>query len=88
MMFEWDENKRLQTINERNLDFKDAQKAWVDENSKEILIHTSDELRIVKISEFVDRKIYVVVFTIREDRIRIISFRRASKKFEEIYEKN
>ena len=77
MNFEWDENKRKQTLREREL----------DTDSIEISTRTEDENRIVKISKFDDCKIYVLVFTYRGDRIRIISFRRASKKFEEIYEK-
>lgn len=87
MIFEWDESKRRQTLQERNLDFVNTAEAWLDKDSIEMSVKTDDELRIVKIAKFIDKKIYVVVFTHRERKIRIISFRRASKKFEEIYEK-
>lgn len=87
MKFEWDEEKRLKTLLERGLDFRDAQKAWIDSHSVELSIQFEDEARVIKISKFSDQKIYVVVFTYRDDFVRIISFRRASKKYEEIYEK-
>lgn len=86
MIFEWDEAKRIKTLKERGLDFIEAAHAWLDEYSIELAVLVDDEPRTVKVSRFKDKKIYVVVFTQRKNHIRIISMRRASKKYEEIYE--
>lgn len=43
MKFEWDEEKRLKTLLERGLDFRDAQKAWIDSHSVELSIQFEDE---------------------------------------------
>ena len=74
--YEWDEEKRKATLEERNVDF-----AWIREFEWTTAItHRSDrygEVRFTTVG-YISGLMYHVVFTERGDRTRIISMRRAS----------
>lgn len=83
-MFEWDENKRQQALQKHGIDFIDA---------AEILV--GEYLFLPARSEIEQRQIAVgylngipiaVVFTIRDDAIRIITARRARRNEREAYD--
>ncbi|WP_306044407.1 BrnT family toxin [Nioella sp. MMSF_3534] len=83
-MFEWDENKRQLTLQKHGIDFIDA---------AEIL--EGEYLSLPARSEIEQRQIAIgylngipiaVVFTIREDAIRIITARRARRNEREAYD--
>lgn len=93
MEFEWDENKRMKTLNERKIDFVDMIDLWNDPRRQEVkdLRSNYGETRYQTIGK-VKFNIFFVVYTERvyEDGlevIRIISARRANKKERELYEK-
>jgi uncharacterized DUF497 family protein len=89
MDFEWDEGKRLSNIRKHGLDFTDAMDLFYDINSKIFLDQKDDygEIRYTLLA--IDDKgvINEVNYTLRnEDKnIRIISFRKATKKEMEDY---
>lgn len=81
--FEWDERKRLRTLNERGIDFQDAAEALL----KPHLEQRSDrngEVRSLTICEASNR-IIAVVYTLRERRCRIVSARPARRYEREEY---
>jgi uncharacterized DUF497 family protein len=76
MEFEWDETKRLRTLRERGLDFRDARQLL---DSRPLYSYPSSrfgEDRVVSIGLLEDRLI-AVVWVERNGVRRIISMRRA-----------
>lgn len=85
MKYEYNSNKSLSNKQKHGIDFEDAKLLWNDDRMVEILTSYEDEERFINIGK-INSKFYTVVSTIREDKIRIISARRARKKEIEIYE--
>jgi hypothetical protein len=85
MNYEYDDKKSLSNKQKHGIDFEDAKLLWNDDRMVEILTSYEDEERFINIGK-INTKFYTVVSTIREDKIRIISARRARKKEIEIYE--
>ena len=87
MKLEWDEAKRRQTLAERGIDFADV--ARFDWDSA---IYHQDERRDYGESRilafgFIDADFVSVVYTLRNDALRIISLRRANKRERKVYDK-
>lgn len=93
MQFEWDEQKRQATLNERGIDFVDAAMVWDDPRRQERVDNRKHhgEIRVQTIGR-VHFGILFVVYTERvqddgQETIRIISVRKANKRDREEYEK-
>lgn len=84
MHFEWDHAKSDQTNADRGLDFTFATRLWADDNGVEFPARSDTEPRWARIAR-VDGSIYVVFFTMRRERVRIISVRRARPNEEKVY---
>ena len=85
MEFEFDETKSQSNKEKHGIDFVEAQELWEDIERLEIPARTEDErgyLAIGKIKE----KHWSAVMTYRNEKIRIISVRRARKEEVAIYE--
>ncbi len=85
MKYEYDNNKSLSNKQKHGIDFEEAKLLWSDDRMIEITTSYEDEERFINIGK-IDTKFYTVVTTLRADKIRIISARRARKKEIEIYE--
>ena len=85
MRYEYDSNKSLSNKQKHGIDFEEAKLLWNDDRMVEILTTYEDEERFISIGK-INTKFYTVVTTIRKEKIRIISARRARKKEIEIYE--
>jgi len=85
MKHEYDINKSLSNRQKHGIDFEEAELLWNDDKMVEILTSYEDEERFLSIGR-INSKFYTVVATIRKEKIRIISARRARKKEIEIYE--
>ena len=86
MKFEWDELKNEANKRNHGISFETAAFVFNDENRIEIYdaVHSKiNDDRYITIGKV--RKVLYVVFTEREDKIRIISARLAEKKEKEIY---
>ena len=86
MDFEWDENKNALNIRKHGVSFEVAQGVFDDENQiEEIddLVFYGEE-RCIMIG-LVEGMLLRVVFTMRGNRTRIISARRASKHEQQDY---
>lgn len=88
MIFDWDEEKNQKNIVKHNIDFETAAHVFADDNRIEIYDedHSDiDEDRYITIGQLEDRVIVMVVYTDRNNNIRIISARLATNKEKEMY---
>lgn len=85
MLFEWDETKNARNLAKHGKGFEavhdfDWATAHVTDRSR----HEDGEARYAAVNLF-EGKIWTVIFTWRDGRVRIISFRRANKPEEKAY---
>jgi uncharacterized DUF497 family protein len=84
--FEYDPNKSRSNKEKHGIDFEEAKALWKDENRVRITSPYKEEPRELIIAKQGDN-IHVAVITMRENRIRIISVRRARDYEVRIYER-
>jgi uncharacterized DUF497 family protein len=85
MIYEFDEAKSVANLAKHGLDFSEAQKLWQDADAVELPARSDGEERKMLIAKSAG-KIWSAIFTERENRIRIISVRRARTNEEALYE--
>jgi uncharacterized DUF497 family protein len=86
-VYEWDEAKREENLRKHGLDFDDADLVYENPNKVTYISQRPGEERwqdiaLVEANGF----ILALVYTVRGYNIRIISFRRASRKERRIYD--
>lgn len=86
ILFEFDEDKSKTNLSKHGVDFKQAQEIWKG-CYVEFAARSEFENRYAIIGP-IEKRLYVCIFTIRDDKIRIISCRRARSGEEKLYEKN
>lgn len=88
LIFEWDEKKAYKNIKKHGVSFEEAATVFGDSFSITIYdpLHSKDEDRFVILGMSDKNRLLVVVHTDRNDRIRIISARKATKKERKQYE--
>ena len=86
--FEWDPAKARTNLEKHRVSFEEAATIFSDPLSLTISdpLHSEAEIRFVILGESIRRRLLVVVFTEQEDRIRIISARRATRRERQQYE--
>ena len=89
LAFEWDADKARQNIKKHGVSFEEASTVFADPLALTIYdpLHSEEEDRFVALGESERRRLLVVCFTDREDKIRIISARVATRKERKDYEK-
>lgn len=85
MIFEFDPLKSKRNKEKHGIDFVDAQELWDDSRSIGFPGKSDDEPRFAMLAEL-KSKLWVAFYTVREERIRIISVRRARKAERKLYE--
>ena len=85
LVFEYDEEKSKLNKEKHGIDFFEAQNLWNDVFRVIIPAKTLDEDRCLLIAEY-KTYIWSAVYTIREEKIRIISVRRARRNEKTIYQ--
>jgi uncharacterized DUF497 family protein len=85
MEFEFDERKSSSNKVKHGIDFIEAQQLWLDTSRIEVASRTIDEPRFIVIGQ-VNGKHWAAVITYREERVRIISVRRARNEEVKLYE--
>jgi uncharacterized protein len=83
-LFEFDPIKSESNLKKHGIDFESGTKLWEDPRRLEIPAKTKEEARFLLIAEH-QNEIWSAVYTLRKDRIRIISIRKARKNEKEIY---
>ncbi len=84
MKFDFDENKNQINISKHGIGLNDACGLWLVSHITVPAKNISGESRYFIIGK-IKSKIYVAVYTIRNESIRIISCHRADKKLERYY---
>lgn len=85
MDFEYDQKKSNSNKVKHGLDFTKAQQLWDDPNRVVFVAKTRDEKRYVMIARL-KSKYWTAIYTLRRNKIRIISVRRARKEEVQLYE--
>ena len=90
LLFEWDAAKATKNIEVHGISFDEASTAFKDALSLTIYdpLHSEQEERFILIGNSYLNRLLVVVHTDRNDRIRIISARKATLKERRQYEEN
>ncbi|MDR3424692.1 MAG: BrnT family toxin [Alphaproteobacteria bacterium] len=87
MDYEWDDGKNERNVLERGLDFNLVRFfAWDDALIVEDVRRDYGERRFRALGE-IEGKLYVLIYTMRERGLRVISLRRANERERVIYEK-
>lgn len=88
LLFEWDEEKAKKNRSKHGVSFEEASTVFADALAVTIAdpLHSEEEDRFISIGESERMRLLVVSFTDREDRIRIISARFASRRERKRYE--
>ena len=89
LAFEWDKNKARENVRKHGVSFEEASTIFADPLARTIYdpLHSDEEDRFVMLGESQRRRLLVVVFTDRDDRIRVISARVATRRERKDYEK-
>jgi uncharacterized protein len=82
--FEFDLRKSAINAGKHGIDFDAAQFLWEDPNRVEFIARFKDEERHGLVASH-DSRLWCAIFTIRGEKIRIISVRRARTYEEELY---
>jgi len=84
MKFEFDTTKSEINRVKHGIDFIESRQLWEDKNAMVFPVFHPVEDRFILLARY-RKKLWAAVFTPREDRIRIISVRRARKNEERHY---
>ncbi|HUT95935.1 MAG TPA: BrnT family toxin [Thermoguttaceae bacterium] len=88
LVFEWDDRKAKQNIKKHGVSFEEASTVFADPLAVTIddPLHSDDEDRYVTLGQSQRRRLLVVVLTDRDERMRIISARVATRRERRDYE--
>ena len=87
-IFEWDSDKSQRNVVKHGVSFDEARQLW-DSFHIEVkeVARAGEEKRSATLG-LIHGKVYVAIWTLRKNSIRIISVRRARTNEEKIYKKN
>ena len=80
MTYQWDPKKAKSNLRKHEIDFADAVSVFSDDLALTIADERFDEERFIIIGMDALGRILVVVFTWRDDEIRLISARKATRR--------
>jgi uncharacterized protein len=78
MEFEYDPQKSEANLIKHGIDFEESKYLWDDPNRLQLQARSETELRYALIALYGD-KLWSAFYTIRDEKVRIISVRRARK---------
>ena len=88
-MFVWDEEKRKSNLEKHGLDFSDAHLVYDNPEKCTYKSNRPDEARWLDLAmAVVHGKLLALIYTWRDEDIRVISFRAASREERKQYEKD
>jgi hypothetical protein len=90
LQFQWDPEKARSNLTKHGVSFDEASTAFKDVLSITISdpLHSEDEERLVLIGRSCRNRLLVIVHTDRDDRVRVISARPATRRERSRYEEN
>jgi len=86
--FSWDKGNIDKSYLKHGITQSESEEIFLDENLKTVedIKHSGKETRSIALGKTFDGKVLFVVYTLRTDKIRIISARKANKKERVAYE--
>jgi uncharacterized protein len=87
--FEWDKGNKNKNLIKHNVANEECEEIFFDQNKiiMKDIAHSESEERYTLIGKTKQKRLLHIVFTIRKDRVRIISARNLNKKHYRLYEK-
>lgn len=86
MRYQWDENKAEANLSKHGIDFADAVSIFSDELAITISEDRFEEERFITVGIDIFNRVLVVVYTLRDNEIRLISARKATRRERRQYE--
>ena len=88
MKFEWDQNKAASNLSNHGVSFDEAKTVFNDPLYVDFFDpdHSYNEHRYIIIGQSIDNRLLLITYTEREDTIRLISAREATRKERKDYE--
>jgi uncharacterized protein len=86
MAYQWDKDKAASNLNKHGIDFADAVSMFSDDLATTINDDRFEEERFITIGIDAFGRVLVVVYTWRDDEIRLISARKATRSERNQYE--
>ena len=74
--YEWDTHKYTSNLEKHKADFIDAKFVYENEHKITLQVKRDNEIRYMDIAPF-NNRLMVLIYVIRNQRVRIISFRKA-----------
>ena len=84
MEFEYDPKKSKSNKSKHGIDFEQSKALWLDINRLEVQAKSDDEPRFAMIAVY-NEKLWTAFYTIRKERIRLISVRISGKSERSLY---
>lgn len=90
MNFEWNDQKAVANLKKHRVSFEEAIGAFFDPNGLDFFDeeHSTEEERFIRIGCSKYGRILWIIYTERQDTIRIITARKAETKERKLYDKN
>ncbi len=86
MVYQWNRDKAVANLRKHGIDFADAVSIFSDDLAITIPDERFDKERFVTIGVDAFGRVLVVVYTLRDDEIRLISARKATRHEQQQYE--
>lgn len=86
--FEWDAGNKQKSLVKHEVSNEECEETFFDYNKKiqKDILHSMNEERYVLIGQTKKRRLLYIIFTIRKNKIRVISARDINKKERKLYE--
>ncbi|MBI3955150.1 BrnT family toxin [Candidatus Gottesmanbacteria bacterium] len=87
--FDWDEGNKDKNWQKHKVDFRESEEIFLNKPLKIFydIKHSQQEDRFVALGKTNEERELYIVFTVRNNKIRVISARNTSKKERRLYEK-
>ncbi len=86
--FDWDKGNKNKNLKIHNVNDEECEEIFFDPRKKILkdILHSTNEGRYILIGKTKLKRLLFLVFTIRKNRIRVISARNLNKKEKHLYE--
>ena len=84
MEFEYDPKKSKSNKQKHGIDFEESKNLWLDNYRFEVQARSDDEPRYALIA-LLNEKLWTAFYTLRDERIRLISVRRSRQGEKDLY---
>jgi uncharacterized DUF497 family protein len=86
--FEWDAGNKIKNLTKHQVSQDECEEAFFDSNREvqEDLLHSVNEERYILLGYTKYKRLLYIVFTVRKEKVRVISARDINKKELKLYE--